>query len=185
MQRIPVTCCLLSLCLMPLSGPAMAGKLDRQLSAAIQHNDIHFIARQLASGLEVDYRLNTETILTIAAREGRFGLVRMLVEKGADVNAKSSKGHNPMSYASRFGHLRIVQYLLNHGAEVNITNNNKWTPLLKAARGGHLEVVDYLLAHDADIGSRNSGGLDALALARRHGHKNVMKYLRMYKRNYK
>lgn len=160
---------------------AQAASPDHLLVSAIQNNDIRFIKQKLDTGLEPDYRLKGETLLMICAREDREELVSLLVGKGADVNAKSSKGHSAMSYSARYGHLAIVQYLLNHGAEVNITNKNGWTPLLKAARGGHLDVVDYLLAHDADIHSRNSGGFDALALARRYKHRKVVKYLKGYK----
>lgn len=173
----------LGLLVLPVAG--VASDLNKKLLSAINNNNQLFIKTQMQAGLKPDHRINSETLLMIAAREGKYELVSLLVEKGADVNAKSSKGHNAMSFSSRYGHLRIVQYLLNHGAEVNISNNNNWTPLLKAARGGHLEVVDYLLAHDADIRSRNSGGLDAVALARRYGHKKVVKYLRKYKRTYK
>lgn len=148
---------------------------------AIQNNDIAYIKQKLDTGLAADFRVKGETLLMICAREDREELVDLLVSRGADVNAKSSKGHSAMSYSARYGHLAIVQYLLNHGAEVNITNKNGWTPLLKAARGGHLDVVDYLLAHGADLGSRNSGGFTALALARRYKHRDVIKYLKHYK----
>lgn len=154
---------------------------DRQLLAAIEKNNVALVNRLLVTGLDPNHRIKSESLLMICARAGHEDMVRILIEKGAEVNAKSDKGHNAMSFASRYGHLGVVQYLLNHGAEVNITNNNGWTPLLKAARGGHLAVVDYLLAHDADIRSRNSAGLDALALARRYKHKKVVGYLERYK----
>lgn len=177
--------CLIAATLAAGDSLVQAAELDTRLLKAIKLNDIGFIEKQLAKGLDSDHRIKSETLLMIAAREGREALVSMLVDKGADVNAKSAQGHNAMSFSSRYGYLEIVQYLLNHGAEVNITNNNNWTPLLKAARGGHLEVVDYLLAHEADINSRNSGGQDAVALARRYGHKKVMNYLKDYRRRYK
>jgi lysophospholipase len=57
--------------------------------------------------------------LHLAACEGKFDLVKYLVENGAEVNVKDRWGHTPYSEALRFGFTEIADYLLQHGAKVD------------------------------------------------------------------
>src|SRR5688572_28430166 len=56
--------------------------------------------------------------LGFAAERGHFDLVRLLVERGADVNVVDSfYGSRPVEFALRGGHLNIAVYLLEHKAQ--------------------------------------------------------------------
>ena len=56
--------------------------------------------------------------LGFAAERGHFDIVRLLVERGADVNAVDSfYGSRPVDFALRGGHLDIAVYLLEHRAQ--------------------------------------------------------------------
>lgn len=79
----------------------------------------------------------------ICAREGRRELVGLLVSKGANVNAKSNKGHSAMSFPSPYGHLAVVQYLLAHDADIRSRNTGGLGAVALARRYGHEEVVKY------------------------------------------
>ena len=53
--------------------------------------------------------------LGFAAERGHFDIVRLLVERGADVNVVDSfYGSRPVDFALRGGHLNIAVYLLEH-----------------------------------------------------------------------
>ncbi len=53
--------------------------------------------------------------LGFAAERGHFDIVRLLVERGADVNIVDSfYGSRPIDFALRGGHLDIAVYLLEH-----------------------------------------------------------------------
>jgi ankyrin repeat protein len=62
--------------------------------------------------------------------KGYFDIIQYLVvEKGADVNAKSNNGTTILFAAVFSGDLKVVQYLVEKGADVNAKNKDGLTPL--------------------------------------------------------
>jgi len=58
------------------------------------------------------------TALGFAAEKGHFDIVRLLVERGADLNAVDSfYGSRPVDFALRGGHLNIAVFLIEHNAQ--------------------------------------------------------------------
>jgi ankyrin repeat protein len=58
------------------------------------------------------------TPLSWAAECGREAVLKLLVEKGADVKSKDSCGRTPLSWAAEKGHEAVVELLLEKGADV-------------------------------------------------------------------
>ena len=52
-----------------------------------------------------------------AAEMGHEAVVKLLLEKGADVESKDDVGQTPLSWAARGGHKAVVKLLLEKGAE--------------------------------------------------------------------
>ena len=65
----------------------------------------------------------------MACQNGHEAIVSLLLEKGADVNAKNNDGWTPLHWASENGHEAIVSLLLEKGADVNAKDNDGETPL--------------------------------------------------------
>src|SRR3989338_2332113 len=87
--------------------------------------------------------------------------VKLLTEKGADINQKSSKGATSLHAACHAGRASIVKYLVRKGADVNVPNEIGNTPLHIAAlhnvpAEAH-EMIHALLLGGADpsISNRN------------------------------
>jgi hypothetical protein len=58
------------------------------------------------------------TALGFAAEKGHFDIVRLLVERGADLDAVDSfYGSRPVDFALRGGHLNIAVFLIEHNAK--------------------------------------------------------------------
>lgn len=57
-----------------------------------------------------------------------------LINKGANVDAKTRIEHTPLHLACRYGHYNIALALLVKGAQVDSRDNERNTPLHKAAR---------------------------------------------------
>jgi ankyrin repeat protein len=93
-------------------------------------------------------------------------MVSLLVEHGADVNAKSSDSRTPLLVASsRFGAAPVVKFLLDHGANPSAHSpglGGDMTPLAEAAYGGDETILRMLVARGADV---KAAGPNPLGLA--------------------
>ena len=69
------------------------------------------------------------TPLHLASSSGIPEIVRILVEKGSDVNAQNEIHMTPLHRASHRGHAKSVQLLINHGADVTAQDWCNRTPL--------------------------------------------------------
>ena len=86
--------------------------------------------------------------------------VALLVENGADVNAKNSDGKPVIFFALVGTHsidLEVLKFLISKGADVNIRDAQGNTPLFYAF--GNQEAVDILLAAGADKSLYNYSGM--------------------------
>ena len=105
-------------------------------------------------------------------------VVKLLLEKGADVESKSSSSRTPLSWAAENGHEAVVKLLLEKGADVESKDTKSGqTPLLRAAEYGHEAVVKLLLKKGADVESKSRSGQTPLSLAAGKGHEAVVKLL--------
>ncbi|MEC7232148.1 MAG: ankyrin repeat domain-containing protein, partial [Planctomycetota bacterium] len=60
---------------------------------------------------------------------GLLNVVKLLVEKGAEVNGMANEGGTPLHTAVYFGQKAVVYFLLERGAVAVIANNEGLTPL--------------------------------------------------------
>ncbi|CAG0895051.1 unnamed protein product [Cyprideis torosa] len=74
----------------------------------------------------------------------------LLMQKGADVNAKDDDGGTPLFVASQRDRPSVSEVLLAHGADPNITDKTGRSPLSVATHEGHHSVAEVLLIHGAD-----------------------------------
>jgi len=87
----------------------------------------------------------TATPLHIAARYGATDVVRLLIDAGADVNARGGDGSLPIHDAAFMGHLDTIRLLVERGAAINDREPRyNATPLGVARYAGHQDIVDYL-----------------------------------------
>lgn len=90
-----------------------------------------------------------------AALFGHADIVRLLLEHGADVNAKGDDGSTALTIAIQYGgHVEIVRALLNKGADPNAKLSDGRTPLMLTADSP--EIVKALLEKGADVSARDN-----------------------------
>jgi ankyrin repeat protein len=155
------------------------------LIEAIENGNLKAAQSALRNGADVNkvgLSDSFRTPLMIAAAEGKENLAKLLVEYGADVNAKDLYGDTALMWAVHGGHLNVVEFLVEHGANVNaaatyITNAGS-TALIYASEKGHVNVVKYLIKHGANINPKKKNGDTALSLAENNGHTEVARILR-------
>jgi len=63
------------------------------------------------------------TALMIASKEGKAEIVKLLLEKGVQVNMQDSYGLTALSFASQMSRTEIVKLLLGKGADPYLKSN--------------------------------------------------------------
>ena len=115
------------------------------------------------------------TPLWAAAGFGRLDVVKLLIERNAAVDGRTSTGSTPLRVAAHQGHLDVVRCLVESGADVNTRNyNEESTPLMVACNNGHLSVVTYLIDKGAFMDLQCNNGITALHGAVEKGHLKIV-----------
>lgn len=84
----------------------------------------------------------------VAARS--LEITRMLLERGAPVNAVQADNFTPLHAAAQNGDVEIVRLLLAAGADPDLCDAEGNTALDLARAEGHIGVIDLLLKHGAE-----------------------------------
>jgi len=127
-----------------------------------------------------------------AAANGNLAAVKLLLAKGAKVNAVSPRqtqeinhrptvfgGFTPLLMAATYGPPAVVKALLDAGADVNAAEARGMTPLMLALTTDRLnpETVKTLLEHGADARVKSLAGETALDWARKYGAASAIEAL--------
>ena len=98
-----------------------------------------------AAGLGAPRGAGDEQVTEAGDRNDPLDVVKVLVEKGADINAANDIGMTAMHYAVQRGSDRIVEYLASKGARFDTKNKQGRSPA-DLARGRTAELVKQLSA---------------------------------------
>jgi len=120
-----------------------------RFAVAIEDDDLDKVRALLDSGLSadthIDYGDNFETPLMKAARSGTVEIARLLLDRGADVNARDGEQTTALEAAISRDQTAMVALLLERKADPNSVNKYMQSALSNAAAAGNLEVTEMLL----------------------------------------
>ena len=108
----------------------------------------------LESGASINAKeaSNRYTPLHLAAGEGRTGILRMLILKGADKEALDNYGWTPLYTTAYCGRLISALDLLTAGADVNTRCGERNMSVVHiAAERGHVGILRAAIEHGADV----------------------------------
>jgi ankyrin repeat protein len=186
------------------------------LSLAIQGGHIPIIQALLDAGADPnladeddDGRAANSPLMEAASTffaTNRSAMVRLLIERGADLNQQDAEGQTPLMHALSYGDLDVIQALIEAGADLDIPDHEGNTALVRARYGdltqattlllqagaceqglkevelleaveqGNLDQVRVLLAGNLNV-NRRVGGSTALCRAACKGYDEIAKLL--------
>ena len=115
--------------------------------------------------------------LADAARYADWGVVRALIEQGADVDARQGDGATALHWAAYWDEVEPADLLIRAGADVNAANDLGVTPLWAAAENRNAAMVGRLLDAGADPNAPLLSGETPLMTAARVGAADVAREL--------
>ena len=92
-----------------------------------------------------------------AVRRGDANIMRDLLSRGIDPNARDRNGQTGLMLAAHGGHLAAVRLLIEHGAGLNGTAKFGLSAVMLAVIAGHKEIVQALARAGADLTLRGTG----------------------------
>ena len=95
-------------------------------------------------GPDMIYRIGRHTPLHYAAGYNKLEVVALLLDKGADIHARSTLGITPLHFAARYNTPEVVALLLDRGAPPDALDNGDFTPLDYAENNEHLKGSNVL-----------------------------------------
>ena len=155
---------LMLLSLVSLSAAARAEEIPMRLVEAATRGDAGVVAKLISAGAPLEERgPGGRTALLVATRANHVEVARLLIEAGADANAKDDIRDTPFLYAGAEGRNEILRMILATGrARLDDTNRYGGVAIIPAAHHGHPETVRILLETDIDIDHVNDLGWTAL-----------------------
>ena len=163
--------------------------LEFPLIQAAWNNDLAELKKLLAE----DFNLNTRdnigcTLLHVAAQGANTEVVRFLVAKGADVNARDDEGNTPLHRAQMLGRnikclndrgiAEISKLFLDKGADINAKNNLGLTSLHLAVQMPHNAwLVEFYISKGANVNAVADNGYTPRDFALECGNEDSEKIL--------
>ncbi|RID71111.1 hypothetical protein BRARA_C03069 [Brassica rapa] len=125
------------------------------------------ICRYLLEELKLDADTKDEagdTPLVHAARQGKVGTAKYLLDHGADPNIASELGATALHHAAGTGEIELLKELLSRGVPVD-SQSESGTPLIWAAGHDQKDAVQVLLEHKANPNAETEDNVTPLLSA--------------------
>jgi ankyrin repeat protein len=105
----------------------------------------------LARGVNIDERDDVYefTALHYAARFGQKEIAELLIQKGADIEAKDKWDYQPIHWAAYHNRPDVIELLIAKGADVNAKTSLDQTPLQLAEPRRNTAAIEVLRKHGA------------------------------------
>ncbi len=157
--------------------------LDQALVRAICRKEEHNVAIFLQRGAKPDQYLSRATpMLPYIVSCRSFAIVRLLVEAGANVEARNREtGETALMHAVKRNDVEMVKLLLHHGARADVRSSLGITPIVYSCWKGYTEAVRLLIAHGADPTRPAPDGNSAEDRARDNQHAEILEICAAYR----
>lgn len=110
-------------------------------SYACARGDVDMVNLLLNNGVDP----NEADGFIVAGENNRLEIVKILLEKGANVDFQNKYGYTTLILTSYEGHEKLVDFLLDFGANLNIIDNFGQNAFISASLRGRTEIMKKLL----------------------------------------
>jgi uncharacterized protein len=132
-----------------------------------------------AAGMSPNVKVKDMTALNWAIMMSSNEGLKLLLNKGANVNGKTGNQISTLMFAAKLGgRADEVKILIDNGANINEKSGDGNTALIFAASSKDIETVKVLIDNKADVNIKTSDGKTALMLANEVGSAEIVQLLK-------
>ena len=136
------------------------------LACEKKHDDMVLLLLQSGADPNLQTGTGQTALLSVDYSDYRsLGIVRALLEAGADVNCQNSLKCSSLVLACEYGCYEIAELLIQFGANVNLSTFDGHTPLMIACQMKREDIAFLLLTSNADTNLQTNKSQTALMLA--------------------
>lgn len=117
------------------------------------------------------------TLLHIASYFDFSLAVKLLIQKGANVNIEEKSGTTPLLMAVSNKSVGCVDTLLQHEASIDKANKKGFTPLMSAAYNGNQEILEILIQNKPNIDLKDNNGKNVFDYAQEKSQNHTIRSL--------
>ena len=129
------------------------------------------VATRMLLDAGADIRQTGQELIVQAAAEGAYGIVKILLDGGADPNQPDSADRSPLSETIKNGHYKVAHLLMNTGAHAVGRH------MVEAAVVGSEDIVKLLLSRGISPNARDELDRIPLTEALFYGHEDAIRLL--------
>ncbi|NBO10397.1 MAG: ankyrin repeat domain-containing protein [Methylophilaceae bacterium] len=139
---------------LPFASFAMEGEQQVEYTQGLRDGDLKIVKKYLDSGTDVNEKFFAWTAIQIATNNNQLAVVKLLVERGADINyVHPVTKMTALHLAAYDGHQEIVKYLISKGADLTLKLKGDVSILRLVHDKGDKKMEEILLA----AGARDDG----------------------------
>lgn len=117
-----------------------------------------------------------DTPLHRAAELGYANIASILIEAGADIEAKNYSNKTPLDKAASYNRYNVAKLLIDAGA--NLNRDKGYSPLHYFAEWNNVSAIKALIEAGADIDDKTSFGQKPIDVAKQHKSTDAVRFLR-------
>lgn len=125
---------------------------------------------QYSKGLSPDTMISA---MFKAVKLNLFGIIKALIDKGTDVNARNDIQYTPLLLAAELGKSETAQALIEKGARVDDRTPNLNTALHLSVQGGEVATIKLLLRKGINVNIAGAGDQTPLHMAAYHNRPDL------------
>jgi ankyrin repeat protein len=114
---------------------------------------------------------------------GHLEIAKLLIDRGANLEAKNIFGRTPLMSSCRFNQLKSIKFLLSYYVDVHVVDKEGLTSLHDAVLSSVTEAVQVLLEAGASIDAKDIRGKTPLHFAAERGKRDMVEILIRNKAN--